>query len=397
MMFEVLRPKPADKILKLMKAYREDTRSEKIDLGVGVYKNSTGITPIMQAVKKAEQRIWEEQQTKAYVGLEGDSAFNDSMIGLILNNTIERDRIAAVATPGGSGAVRQAFELIRQANPNVRVFVSNPTWPNHVSMLSYLGIEQIDYRYFDERSRGIDIQGMLDDISKARPGDVVLLHGCCHNPTGANLTSVEWDEVISMLQRTGATPMIDIAYQGFGEGVEQDAVATRKVAESCPETLIAASCSKNFGIYRERTGQLMLITQEKDKSSVKMKQETLAFLNRQNYSFPPDHGGRIVSTILNDSSLRVLWEAELERIRTSLLDIRNLLAATLQELSHSDRFGFITQHRGMFSQLGCNFEQVKVLRENYAIYMVDDSRINVAGLTEEKVPVVAKAIIKVGI
>ncbi|MCY4304031.1 MAG: aspartate/tyrosine/aromatic aminotransferase [Aestuariivita sp.] len=396
-MFEVLRPKPADKILKLMKAYREDTRSEKIDLGVGVYKNSTGITPIMQAVKKAEQRIWEEQQTKAYVGLEGDSAFNDSMIGLILNNTIERDRIAAVATPGGSGAVRQAFELIRQANPNVRVFVSNPTWPNHVSMLSYLGIEQIDYRYFDERSRGIDIQGMLDDISKARPGDVVLLHGCCHNPTGANLTSVEWDEVISMLQRTGATPMIDIAYQGFGEGVEQDAVATRKVAESCPETLIAASCSKNFGIYRERTGQLMLITQEKDKSSVKMKQETLAFLNRQNYSFPPDHGGRIVSTILNDSSLRVLWEAELERIRTSLLDIRNLLAATLQELSHSDRFGFITQHRGMFSQLGCNFEQVKVLRENYAIYMVDDSRINVAGLTEEKVPVVAKAIIKVGI
>ena len=396
-MFEALRPKPADKILKLMKAFREDTRSQKIDLGVGVYKNSAGITPVMQAVKKAEQRIWEEQQSKAYVGLEGDSAFNDSMIRLVLNNMIERDRIAAVATPGGSGAVRQAFELMRHAHPEVRVFVSNPTWPNHISMLSYLGIEQIHYRYFDEESRGIDLEGMLDDIAKAGPGDVVLLHGCCHNPTGANLKSVEWDAVISVLQKTGATPMIDLAYQGFGEGVEQDAAATRKIATSCSETLIAASCSKNFGIYRERTGQLMIITQAKDKSNVKINQETLAFLNRQNYSFPPDHGGRIVSTILNDNVLRVLWETELEEIRTSLLDIRHQLAATLQQLSNSDRFSFIAQHRGMFSQLGCDCEQVKVFRENYAIYMVDDSRINIAGLTKETVPVVAEAILEVGV
>jgi aromatic-amino-acid transaminase len=394
-MFEKLQPQPADKILALMAQYRADPRETKIDLGVGVYKDATGLTPVMRAIKDAEHKLWEEQDSKAYVGLAGDPAFGDAMVKLVLADSVPRENIAAAATPGGTGAVRQAFELIQMARPDARVFVSNPTWPNHISMLKYVGIEMVPYRYFDDETRGVDFDGMIADLKTAKSGDVVLLHGCCHNPTGANLNATQWDEVIAVLQATGATPMIDIAYQGFGEGLEQDALATRKVTAAMPETIIAASCSKNFGIYRERTGMLMAISQ--DSSAKGLNQATLAFLNRQNFSFPPDHGARLVTMILNDAELRTDWMDELEEIRTSMLGLREQLAGELQRLTGSDRFGFLAEHRGMFSRLGTTPEMVEKLRADAGIYMVGDSRMNIAGLNSQTIPVLAKAIVDAGI
>jgi aromatic-amino-acid transaminase len=394
-MFETLKQQPADKILALVQMYREDPRDTKVDLGVGVYKDATGLTPVMRAVKTAEHQLWETQDSKVYTGLAGDPAFGDAMVDLVLGDAVPRANVAAAATPGGTGAVRQAFELIQMARRDARVFVSNPTWPNHISILGYLGIEVVPYRYFDDETRGVDFEGLIADLKTAKKGDVVLLHGCCHNPTGANLNSAEWDEVIKVLLETGATPMIDIAYQGFGDGLQEDAAATRKLVAAVPECLIAASCSKNFGIYRERTGILMAVSAESNARA--LNQGTLAYLNRQNFSFPPDHGARLVTMILNDAELRADWEAELEGVRLTMLGLRTQLAAELQRLSGSDRFGFLAQHRGMFSRLGTTPEMVEKLRAEHGIYMVGDSRMNIAGLNEKKVPILAKAIVDVGI
>ena len=394
-MFQSLKEQPADKILALMQKYKEDPRESKIDLGVGVYKNAAGLTPVMRAVKTAEQQLWERETTKSYVGLVGDPQFSDVMVDLVLSDSVARGNVAAAATPGGTGAVRQAFELLKMANPDVRVFVSDPTWPNHLSILKYLDLPVVPYRYFDSETRGVDFAGMMEDLAEARSGDVILLHGCCHNPTGANLNMSQWQEVVDFLNTSGATPMIDIAYQGFGDGLQEDAAGTRLVASSVPETVIAASCSKNFGIYRERTGLLMVVSQ--DATAKGLNQSTLAFLNRQNFSFPPDHGARLVTMVLSDPALRADWAAELEEVRLGMLDLRTQLASELQRLSGSDRFGFLAQHRGMFSRLGASAEHVEKLRADHAVYMVGDSRMNIAGLNSATVPVLAQAIIGAGI
>ncbi|MCY4153265.1 MAG: aspartate/tyrosine/aromatic aminotransferase [Aestuariivita sp.] len=395
-MFQNLTPPPEDKILQLMQVYRDDEREGKIDLGVGVYRDAQGGTPVMAAVKSAEKLIWEQQQTKSYTSLAGEQQFNDAMVELILGDAIEREQVASVATPGGTGAIRQAFELIRLANPSVRVHASDPTWPNHTSILKYLNIEAVSYRYFDADSKGIDANGMLEDIATATANDVILLHGCCHNPTGANPNTAEWDAIIESLLNTGATPLIDLAYQGFGDGLEEDVASVRKIVDACPEVIIAASCSKNFGLYRERTGQLLVTTQTDDQRSVDVKQKTLAFLNRQNYSFPPDHGARVVSTVLSNEELRQEWQRELEAMRLSMLEIRQQLTRELQQLTGSDRFAFIGQHRGMFSQLGCSPSLIAAMREDHAIYMISDSRINIAGLNTKTVPILAQAMVDVG-
>lgn len=394
-MFANLKAQPVDTILSLVKAYREDPRDGKIDLGVGVYKNAEGVTPIMGAVKRAEQQLWELESSKSYVALAGDPAFSDVMIELVLGDSVARDSVSAIATPGGTGAIRQAFELIQMANPDARVFVSNPTWPNHVSMLKYLGIEHVPYAYFDSESRGVDFDAMMADLKAVRAGDIVLLHGCCHNPTGANLNMVQWQIVLDMLNKTGAIPMIDIAYQGFGDGLKEDAAAVRLIASSVPECLVAASCSKNFGIYRERTGILMAISAYTSRQG--RNQETLSYLNRQNFSFPPDHGARLVTMVLNDPDLRADWAKELEDVRLGMLGLREQLAGELQRLSGSDRFGFLAQHRGMFSRLGTTPEMVERLRAEHGVYMVGDSRMNIAGLNAQSVPILAQAIIDVGI
>jgi aromatic-amino-acid transaminase len=393
-MFNALKPQPADKILQLMGQYRADPRTDKIDLGVGVYKDATGLTPIMRAVRAAEERLWQSEKTKTYTALAGEPAFAAALSKMILADTVGTERISAAATPGGTGAIRQAFELIRLASPNATVWVSDPTWPNHVSVLAYLGMPMRSYRYFDAETRGVDFAGMMQDLKGIKSGDVVLLHGCCHNPTGANLTLPEWAEVATLLEKTGALPLIDLAYQGFGDGLDADAAGTRLIASRLPEVLIAASCSKNFGIYRERTGLLMALS---DPSRRDITQGTLAWLNRQNYSFPPDHGARIVTTILGDDKLSADWRAELEEIRNNMLALRSQLALELQTLAGSDRFGFIAQHRGMFSRLGATPEQVERLRAEHGIYMVGDSRLNIAGLNKTTVPILARAILAVGI
>ena len=394
-MFETLKEQPADKILALMQMFKEDPRADKIDLGVGVYKDASGHTPIMAGIKDAEKLLWEQETTKTYVALAGDPAFSDAMVSLVLGDAVARSKVAAVATPGGTGAVRQAFELAKMANPDARVFVSDPTWPNHLSILKHLDIPVVNYRYFDGETRGVDFDGMMSDLADAKAGDVILLHGCCHNPTGANLNLTQWVEVVALLQKTGATPMIDIAYQGFGDGLDEDAAATHLVASSVPETIIAASCSKNFGIYRERTGLLMLVSQ--DGGAHKMNQGTLAYLNRQNYSFPPDHGARLVTMVLTDPALRSSWTKELEDVRLSMLGLRQSLADELQRLSGSNRFGFLAQHRGMFSRLGTSPDKVELLRQRHGIYMVGDSRLNIAGLNAKSIPILAAAIVDCGI
>ena len=394
-MLHNLKAQPADKILALMAAYREDPRDTKVDLGVGVYKDASGNTPVMRAVKEAEKRLQKEQTTKAYVGLAGDPAFSDAMIGLILGDTIPRNRIAAVATPGGTGAIRQALELIKMAAPEATIWLSDPTWPNHPSIIKYLGLKSKTYRYFDKETRGVDYVGMLTDLGAMLPGDIVLLHGCCHNPTGANLTLPQWDGVIKLMQEKTAMPFIDIAYQGFGDGLAEDAAATRKITAAFDTVLIAGSCSKNFGIYRERTGIFMAIG--KDAADTPLVQQNLNFLNRQNYSFPPDHGARVVTTILNDPELRADWEAELEETRNGMLGLRKMLADELRRLTNSDRFDFLADHRGVFSQLGTTPELVEKLRADHGIYMVSDSRMNIAGLNAKTVPILAKAIVAAGI
>ncbi len=390
-MLETLNPQPQDKILQLIAMFRDDPRTDKIDLGVGVYKDATGLTPVMRAVKAAEKKLWETEKTKTYTGLAGEPAFNAAMVEMILGKGFA-DRAASIATPGGTGAIRQALELVKMAAPSATVWLSAPTWPNHPSIIKYLGMPLAEYRYFDAATRGIDFAGLMEDLAKVKAGDAVLLHGCCHNPTGANLTLEQWEKVVELLAAKGAVPFVDLAYQGFGDGLEEDAAATRLVAAKFPEVLIAASCSKNFGIYRERTGVLIALTSPDRKAVV---QGNLAFLNRQNYSFPPDHGARLVTMILEDDALRADWKAELEEVRLNMLSLRQQLAAELRKATNSDRFDFVANHRGMFSRLGLTEAEVNVLRETHGIYMVGDSRINIAGLNAKTVPILAAAIASV--
>ena len=389
-MLSNLTAQPQDKILALVGAYQADPRQDKIDLGVGVYKDATGATPIMRAVKSAEELLWQVQKTKSYVGLAGDPAFSTAMFELVLDGSVAADRLSAVATPGGTGAVRQALELIKIASPDAKVWLSNPTWPNHPSIVNYLGMPLAEYRYFNTETGSVDFEGMLADIKAIPAGDIVLLHGCCHNPTGANLTSEQEDQIITTLAESGAVPFVDIAYQGFGDGLEKDARFTRKIASQLPECLIAASCSKNFGIYRERTGILMAVSESASLQAIT--QGNMAFLNRQNFSFPPDHGARLVTMILEDQTLRGLWSTELEQTRINMLNLRQQLADELRQRTNSDRFDFLATHRGMFSRLGVSVDTVEILRSDFGIYMVGDSRINIAGLNSHTVPILAHAV-----
>ncbi|SDY67153.1 aromatic amino acid aminotransferase apoenzyme [Jannaschia faecimaris] len=394
-MMNALTPQAPDKILALMAAYREDPRDTKIDLGVGVYKDATGLTPVMRAVKSAERQLVEIQDTKVYTGLAGDPAFAEVLSKLVLGDVRPTDRLACVATPGGTGAIRQGLELMRMAAPDARLWLSMPTWPNHPAIAKYLGVPVSEYRYFDAQTGGVDFAAMMGDLSSATAGDVVMLHGCCHNPTGANLTLDQWNDVADLIIEKGLIPFVDIAYQGFGDGLEADAKGMRALIAKVPEALIAASCSKNFGIYRERTGLLMAIAPSADKLSVT--QGAMSTLNRLNFSFPPDHGARVVQMILTDDVLRSDWAAELEDVRTGMLGLREALAAALRERTGSDRFGFLAAHRGMFSLLGATPEQVETMRREHGIYMVGDSRMNIAGLNARTVPLLADAIVAAGV
>ena len=390
-MFETLTPPPPDKILALMSLYAEDPRDDKIDLGVGVYKDAQGRTPIMRAVKAAEARLLAEQATKSYVGLLGDLSFVDGMADLLLGDAADRARLSGAQTPGGTGALRQLFELIRRSNPEATVWLSDPTWPNHPAILAYLGIPMKTYRYFDGETLGVDFDGMKADLADANPGDVILLHGCCHNPTGANLSLDQWATLTDLIVEHRLVPMIDMAYQGFGDGLDDDAAGVRHMAARVPEMLIAASCSKNFGLYRDRVGVALALSATPEASGVT--KANIATLNRLNFSFPPDHGAKVVSIILNDAELRADWMAELEDMRQDMLTLRTGLAEALRRETNSDRFDFVADHRGMFSRLGLGPDQVAALRKDHGIYMVGDSRVNIAGLPRDGLDRIARAMV----
>ena len=394
-MLEQLQQQPPDKILALMQTFKEDPRANKLDLGIGVYKNENGQTPIINAVKKAEKILWEQETTKSYTKLTGDSDFQTVMKELIFSDCVSEDIISTAHTPGGTGAIRQAFELIRLASPNSKIWISNPTWPNHISILKFLNIPYSEYVYFDKKTCELNFDGMMESLKNTKPGDIILLHGCCHNPTGANLNNDQWKELQQFLCDNQLVPLIDLAYQGFGDGLDEDAYGVRLLAKKCEELILAASCSKNFGIYRERTGILFTISENEKIKNISS--NTLAFLNRQNFSFPPDHGGKLVTLILKNEELKSSWIKELNEMRLNMLDIRKSLAEELRKKSQSNRFDFLETHRGMFSLLGATKDQVLSMREKHAIYMIEDSRVNIAGLNKKRLSKLARAIIDVGI
>ena len=390
-----LESRPPDKIIALIQEFRDDPRERKVDLGVGVYRDASGNTPIMRAVKSAEKTLWDRETTKAYTSMAGDPGYLRSMTDLVLGGAVEKDRISAAHTPGGTGAVRQALELLKFAAPDATVHISSPSWPNHNTMARHLSFRVSEYSYFDSETKGVAFEAMLSDLGKAEPGDAVILHGCCHNPTGANLDLSQWRTLVELLIERKLLPIMDIAYQGFGDGLEEDAAGLRILAGQCPETLIAASCSKNFGIYKERTGILFAIAP--DRKTRDLTQSNLAHINRQNFSFPPDHGSRLVTMVLQDEQLRADWESEVADIRTSMQQLRAQLVQELQRRSNSDRFAFLKSHKGMFSLLGATPEQVAFMRREKGIYMVGDSRVNIAGLNGDSVPVLAEAMMEAGL
>ena len=392
-MFETLTAPQPDKIIQLMQMFREDTRDGKVDLGVGVYKTPEGKTPVMKAVKAAEELVWQTQDSKGYVALAGDAGYLAAMKGLLFADAVPHTRLAAAGTPGGTGAVRQVLEMVKRLTPEATVWISAPTWPNHPAIISYLGLAMREYRYYDADSGGLDRAGMMEDLAGVKKGDLILVHGCCHNPTGVDLSLDDWRALGGLCLSTGAIPFVDMAYLGFGQGIEEDAAGMRLLAAMLPEMLIAASCSKNFGLYRDRVGIAMALCG--DEKAASATGGMLAWLNRQNFAFPPDHGARAVQTILGDAGLTDLWREELREMREGMQANREALAADLQRITGSDRFAFLAAHRGMFSLLGASEAQVERLREDHGIYLVFDSRMNVAGLTPETIPLVAKAVAEV--
>ena len=392
-MLEKFQPVPPDPILGLGQLFAADPREGKIDLGVGVFKDADGNTPIMAAVRKAEVILHDMQTTKTYKGLGGDEGFRDAMREMVLGDSVAAERVATIQTPGGTGAIRQLYEAMKKINEEATLWLSDPTWPSHVAIAKHMGMKIRTFRYFDDASSSVDFDAMMQDLQAVQAQDVLMLHGCCHNPTGANLDAAQWAAVTDLVLAKGVIPFIDIAYQGFGDGLEQDAANLRSMAARVPEMLVAASCSKNFGLYRDRVGCAMAVCDSADKHAVVTR--NLAVLNRMNYSFAPDHGAAVVGIILADADLRALWEEELTQMRETMLTIRTDLADELRRQCNTDRFDFIAEHRGMFSRLGLSKDEVEALREEHSMYVVGDSRINIAGLSGGRHVPFAAAVAKV--
>ncbi|WCP68754.1 aspartate/tyrosine/aromatic aminotransferase [Vibrio tubiashii] len=392
-MFSHLPTPTLDPILSLSVAYRNDPRAEKVDLGIGVYKNSAGETPVMRAISQAQDIVVAEQKTKSYVGLAGCEEFNQSMVNLLLDGTSAMDRVAAIQTPGASGALRMLGDLMKVAQPNTTVWISNPSYVNHRPVMEAAGLKVKHYSYFSPETKQVDVDKMMSDLAQAGPEDVVLLHGCCHNPTGADIDFAAWQAITELSQKNGFIPFVDIAYQGFGDGLEEDAKGLRFMADNVEEMLITTSCSKNFGLYRERTGAAIVVGKSQgDVNNAKGKLLTLA---RATYTMPPDHGAALVKTILQNQQLTQVWKQELSEMQLRLLNLRQTLCNELRNSHNTSQFDFIESHKGMFTVLGFSQDQMTQLREEYGIYGVGDGRINIAGLTEKDIPYVAEAIIKV--
>ncbi|SUI68999.1 amino acid aminotransferase [Shewanella morhuae] len=395
-MFNSLIAMPADPILGLLTQYREDTHPLKVDLGVGVYKDPTGVTPILSCVKKAEKYRLDTETTKVYIGPTGSPQFNSLMTELAFgagHSAIIANRIRTVSTPGGTGALRVAADFIKRCNPNAVLWVSDPTWANHVGLFEAAGITVKTYPYYDYDSKSLKFDEMLAALSQISPDDVVLLHACCHNPSGMDLTTEQWDKVVALTKEQGFTPLIDMAYQGFGDGVDIDAYGVRQMAAAVDNMILCSSCSKNFGLYRERIGSCSVIA--KDAHSANVAQSVLLYVVRCLYSMPPAHGAAIVETILGSAELTQEWLDELKIMRDRINGNRAILVDKLKANGVDRDFSFITRQKGMFSFLGVNPEQVARLQKEFSIYMVGSSRISIAGISEDNVDYLAQSIAKV--
>jgi aromatic-amino-acid transaminase len=380
-MFAELPQQPADTLLSLIKLHNADERDAKIDLGVGVYRNENGQTPVFGAVKLAEQRLVDTQSSKSYLGPEGDVQFVASIATLALADAVSHDRLAGLQTPGGTGALRLALELYVKNAPEGTIWVGTPTWPVHMSMLKSLGAKIACFDYYDIASQQRIPDANLQAIAKARPGDLILLQGCCHNPTGCNPDLAEWQALATACEAAGVIPLVDLAYHGLGEGLDDDAAGVRLMAKQLPEMLIAYSCDKNFGLYRDRVGAVFALCQNvADSDLVK---SNFAVLARNNWSMPPDHGGAVVSMILRDPELRENWQSELQGMQERLRRLRVQIAA--YEKVGSVDLRFLAQQTGMFAMLPLAPDAIVRLREKHAVYMVGNGRINVAGLLEQDV------------
>ncbi|WP_417694138.1 amino acid aminotransferase [Pseudomonas sp.] len=392
MHFDAIGRVPGDPILGLMEAYAADSNPGKFDLGVGVYKDAQGLTPILAAVKQAEQRLVDRQSTKTYIGGHGDAAFGQLINELVLgaDSTLIKDkRAGATQTPGGTGALRLSADFIAHCLPGRGVWLSNPTWPIHETIFAAAGVKASHYPYVGTDNR-LDFEAMLATLSQAPKGDVVLLHACCHNPTGFDLTQEQWRQVLEVMRSRNLLPLIDFAYQGFGDGLEQDAWAVRLFAQALPEVLITSSCSKNFGLYRDRTGALIVCAGDADKL-VDIRSQ-LANIARNLWSTPPDHGAAVVATILGNPDLKSLWADEVQTMRLRIAQLRSGLLEALEPHGLRERFAHIGVQRGMFSYTGLTPEQVRHLRERHSVYMVGTGRANVAGIDATRLDLLAEAI-----
>jgi aspartate/tyrosine/aromatic aminotransferase len=369
-----LPPVQSDSLLALIALANADARPDKIDVGVGVFRDGDGNTPILKVMKEAEQRLVDHQETKAYLGSAGDKRFAELLRPILLGRHADDDRIAGVQTPGGCGALRLAFELVATANPNARVLIGTPSWPNHAPIAESVGIEVVDYPYYERGQGIIRFDEMLSALRSAEPGDIALLHGCCHNPTGADLSEEQWRQVTEVVVERGLIPLVDIAYQGFGRGLDEDAAGLRGILDACDEVVIAQSCDKNFSVYRDRVGCFYVKTGKPETTATAMAH--VFQRAREMWSMPPDHGGAAVRIILDDPELNRRWHGELDAMRDRINGVRARIAAA------DPRLAYIGRQYGMFSMLPLSVEQVHRLRSEHAIYMADSGRFNVVGMSD---------------
>ncbi|SFZ80647.1 aromatic-amino-acid transaminase [Devosia enhydra] len=388
-MLEALTAPPPDKILSLMDLFRADTRPERIDLGVGVYRDAQGLTPILDVVRRAEARLDAAATTKAYVGPAGDPRFVELVRDLAFGSDAPVDRLRGIQTTGGAGALRLLAGLIARARPGATVHLPDPTWVNHAALLADAGLKLSRYRYYDPATGGVALENMLEDIAAMASGDVIMLHGCCHNPTGADPSREDWQKIADAIAEREIFAFIDLAYQGFGDGLEADAWATRLLIRTLPQLVVAYSCSKNFGIYRDRAGAAFILARTPAEADIARAQLTVQ--SRIAYSMPPDHGAALVRDILADPASAALWRADVEAMRNRIASTRAALAAALVSLGHPGLRGLGAQ-KGMFSLLPLTPAQVARMRETFGIYMVDDGRINLAGLQISQIPVLKRAL-----
>ena len=381
-----LPPVQSDSLLALIALANADPRPDKIDVGVGVFRDGDGNTPILKVMKEAEQRLIDFQETKAYLGSAGDKRFAELLCPILLGHHADDDRIAGVQTPGGCGALRLGFELLATANPDARVLIGSPSWPNHAPIVESVGLEVIDYPYYERGQGIIRFDEMISALRSAEPGDIALLHGCCHNPTGADLDEAQWAEVTKAVVERGLIPLVDIAYQGFGRGLDEDAAGLRKILDACDEVVIAQSCDKNFSVYRDRVGCFYVKTGKRETTGNAMAH--VFQRAREMWSMPPDHGAAAVRIILDDPELKRRWHGELDAMRNRINGVRARIAAA------DPRLAFIGRQYGMFSMLPLSREQVLQLREEHGIYMADSGRFNVVGMSDEAVDRFTAAVVE---